>query len=82
MTTTGVTVVEPRVYHEQTPNDWSDRKPVHIPLAEGWDWYQFADRKYSTRWITNGTIFRCTNCGKEVPTKYGVRTHNGKRGIH
>ena len=76
------TTVEPKKFYDLPPSDSGDRKPEHIPLAEGWDWYQFSDGMYSTRWVTNGTIFRCTNCGKEFGSRFSVRTHNGKRGIH
>jgi hypothetical protein len=67
-------------------NGWCamDRKPEHLPLAEGWDWYPFTDGTYSTRWIMKGparqpgTIYRCTSCGMETPKYRAIRVHNGR----
>lgn len=64
-----------------------DRLPDFLPLAPGWDWYQFSDGTFSSRWIADhpavscntypvGTIFVCTHCGKTDTNKFVIRAHN------
>jgi hypothetical protein len=53
-----------------------DRKPWLIPLAEGWEWHLYSDGKRSTRWVTDGTAFRCTCCGHETKSQRGLAGHN------
>ena len=63
-----------RKFHEETEGD---RKVEYLPIGEtGWDWHMYADKIYSTRWVTNGTIIRCTNCGYETTNSRSTSGHN------
>ena len=54
----------------------ADRHPLNLPLADGWEWYRFSDGMLSSRWITNGEVYRCTHCGLESTSFYSIRRHN------
>ena len=56
-----------------------DRNPWLISLAEGWEWHRFSDNKVSTRWITDGTVWRCTNCGREFNSSRSLSGHQKEK---
>jgi len=51
-----------------------------IPLAPGWEWHKWTNRKWgtSTRWLYNRVtgVYRCTDCGQEFTHCTSLAGHN------